>query len=242
MLTEVLWQYGANVAAADNVDAAFDAVSNDDLDLIVCDIDMPVIDGHQLLWRIRKIKRRLSHRLDRARSAGSRGSGAAASSLTSPSPRRPPSRSGSVQKFLRAPTQLMTLRPSPSEQFASSRGQRTVGQPQGATVQPAESLAMAKWSCFRTSSSKKALVPTAYTFVLASRAPTTRYSIRPTVVTSSPVARTTLDRARSLDKRQVILHEGFRRRHQLVSTLAGHELPAEDRKPRSQRPPLLRAL
>jgi PAS domain S-box-containing protein len=54
MLVTVLQQYDAVVLSASNADDAFDQAQASRPDLLICDIGMPVIDGHQLLWRIRK--------------------------------------------------------------------------------------------------------------------------------------------------------------------------------------------
>jgi signal transduction histidine kinase len=54
MLVTVLQQYDAVVLSASSADDAFDQAQASWPDLIICDIGMPVVDGHQLLWRIRK--------------------------------------------------------------------------------------------------------------------------------------------------------------------------------------------
>lgn len=53
-LAAVLSQYGVISLQAANADEAFEQVQSGAPDLILCDIGMPVIDGYQLLWRIRK--------------------------------------------------------------------------------------------------------------------------------------------------------------------------------------------
>lgn len=53
-LATVLRQYGAIVVEAGDADEAFDKLQAQVPALIICDIGMPVIDGYQLLWRIRK--------------------------------------------------------------------------------------------------------------------------------------------------------------------------------------------
>jgi len=54
MLVTVLQQYDAVVLSASSADDAFDQAQASWPDLIICDIGMPIVDGHQLLWRIRK--------------------------------------------------------------------------------------------------------------------------------------------------------------------------------------------
>jgi CheY-like chemotaxis protein len=54
MLVEALQQYGALVLSASSADDAFEQAQARWPDLVICDIGMPVVDGHQLLRRIRK--------------------------------------------------------------------------------------------------------------------------------------------------------------------------------------------
>ena len=54
MLVTALQHYGAVVLSASNADDAFDQSQASRPDLLICDIGMPVIDGYQFLWRIRK--------------------------------------------------------------------------------------------------------------------------------------------------------------------------------------------
>jgi PAS domain S-box-containing protein len=54
MLVTALQQYGAIVLAASNADDAFDQWQSSSPDLLICDIGMPVINGYEFLWRIRK--------------------------------------------------------------------------------------------------------------------------------------------------------------------------------------------
>ncbi|MDQ6680530.1 MAG: ATP-binding protein [Pseudomonadota bacterium] len=54
VLTTLLQQYGAIVSAAGNADEAFEKMQLSAPALVICDIGMPVVDGYQLLWRIRK--------------------------------------------------------------------------------------------------------------------------------------------------------------------------------------------
>jgi PAS domain S-box-containing protein len=54
MLVAALQQYGALVLSASNADDAFDQAQACWPDLLICDIGMPVVDGYQLLWRVRK--------------------------------------------------------------------------------------------------------------------------------------------------------------------------------------------
>jgi len=54
MLVTALQQYGAVVLSASNADDAFDQSQACRPDLLICDIGMPVIDGYQFLWRMRK--------------------------------------------------------------------------------------------------------------------------------------------------------------------------------------------
>jgi len=54
MVVTALQQYGAVVLSASNADDAFDQSQASRPDLLICDIGMPVIDGYQFLWRMRK--------------------------------------------------------------------------------------------------------------------------------------------------------------------------------------------
>jgi len=54
MLVTALQQYGAVVLSASNADDAFDQSQASRPDLLICDIGMPVVDGYDFLWRIRK--------------------------------------------------------------------------------------------------------------------------------------------------------------------------------------------
>ena len=54
MLVEALQQYGAEVVSASSAEDAFEQARTREPDLLICDIGMPVVDGHQLLRRIRK--------------------------------------------------------------------------------------------------------------------------------------------------------------------------------------------
>jgi PAS domain S-box-containing protein len=54
MLVTALQQYGAVVLSASNADDAFEQFQASRPDLLICDIGMPVVDGYDFLWRIRK--------------------------------------------------------------------------------------------------------------------------------------------------------------------------------------------
>ena len=55
LLKEALTGAGAVVSTADSAEAALAAFTKDDLDIIVSDIGMPVVDGYELMRRIRRL-------------------------------------------------------------------------------------------------------------------------------------------------------------------------------------------
>ncbi len=55
LLQEALTGAGAVVSTADSAEAALSAFTKDDVDIIVSDIGMPVVDGYELMRRIRRL-------------------------------------------------------------------------------------------------------------------------------------------------------------------------------------------